>query len=59
MPHPDFALKALAPVLIVDAVEPGLAFWHERLDFTIENQVPGDDGAPRVAGPFVSPAGTG
>ncbi len=45
MPHPDFSLSALTPVLIVDAVEPGLAFWHERLDFTIENQVPGDDGA--------------
>ena len=37
-------LKQLTPVLIVDAVEPGVAFWVERLGFTIENQVPGPDG---------------
>jgi uncharacterized glyoxalase superfamily protein PhnB len=40
-----FALRALAPVLIVDAVEPCTAFWTERFDFTLENQVPGPDGA--------------
>jgi uncharacterized glyoxalase superfamily protein PhnB len=39
-----FALRALAPVLIVDAVEPCTAFWTERFDFTLENQVPGADG---------------
>ena len=39
-----FALRALAPVLIVDAVEPCTAFWTERFDFTLENQVPGPDG---------------
>lgn len=37
-------LKQLTPVLIVDAVEPGVAFWVERLGFTMENQVPGPDG---------------
>jgi len=38
------ALGRLAPVLIVDAVEPCIAFWTDRLGFTAENQVPGDDG---------------
>lgn len=38
------ALKQLTPVMIVDAVEPGLAFWVERFGFTAENQVPGPDG---------------
>jgi uncharacterized glyoxalase superfamily protein PhnB len=37
-------LSHLAPVLIVDAVEPCLAFWVERLGFTSKNQVPGPDG---------------
>ena len=37
-------LNQLTPVLIVDAVEPGLAFWVDRLGFTAENQVPGPDG---------------
>jgi hypothetical protein len=35
--------KALAPVLIVDQVEPCLEFWT-RLGFTRENEVPGADG---------------
>lgn len=39
-----YSLRALAPVLIVDAVEPGVAFWTERLGFVKENEVPGDDG---------------
>ena len=34
----------LSPVLIVDAVEPCVKFWSERLGFTIENEVPGPDG---------------
>jgi uncharacterized glyoxalase superfamily protein PhnB len=38
------ALGRLTPVLVVDAVEPCLAFWIERLGFEAENQVPGDDG---------------
>ena len=38
------AVKALAPVLIVDAVEPCVQFWTERLGFNKENEVPGDDG---------------
>jgi uncharacterized glyoxalase superfamily protein PhnB len=38
------AVKALAPVLIVDAVEPCVQFWTERLGFTRENEVPGADG---------------
>ncbi|HEX9485118.1 MAG TPA: VOC family protein [Gemmatimonadaceae bacterium] len=40
----SYALRALAPVLIVDAVEPCVAFWSERLDFAKENEVPGPDG---------------
>ncbi|MGH7581718.1 MAG: VOC family protein [Gemmatimonadales bacterium] len=31
-------------MLIVDAVEPCLAFWTDRLGFAAENQVPGPDG---------------
>ena len=41
---PDPTLKQLTPVLIVDAVEPCLKFWTDRLGFEISNQVPGDDG---------------
>lgn len=35
----------LTPVLVVDTVEPCVGFWVERLGFTIENQVPGPEGA--------------
>src|ERR1051326_3821739 len=38
------AMKSLAPVLIVDSVEPCLAFWTGALGFTKENEVPGPDG---------------
>ena len=38
------ALGRLTPVLVVDAVEPCITFWTDRLGFTAENQVPGDDG---------------
>jgi uncharacterized glyoxalase superfamily protein PhnB len=38
-------ITQLTPVLLVDRVEPCLAFWTERLGFTLENQVPGPDGA--------------
>ena len=37
-------LTHLAPVLIVDSVEPCLAFWVDRLGFEAKNQVPGPDG---------------
>jgi uncharacterized glyoxalase superfamily protein PhnB len=42
MPLP--ALKQLTPVLIVDAVEPCIKFWTDRLGFEVTNQVPGPDG---------------
>src|ERR1700741_2406783 len=38
------ALKQLTPVLIVDAVEPCVKFWTDRLGFAINNKVPGEDG---------------
>ena len=38
------SLERLAPVLIVDAVEPCVRFWAEHVGCTIENQVPGPDG---------------
>lgn len=38
------AVTALAPVLIVDSVEPCIEFWTDRLGFKKENEVPGDDG---------------
>lgn len=37
-------LQHLTPVLVVDEVEPCVAFWVTRLGFTAENQVPGDNG---------------
>ena len=37
-------LKPLTPVIIADAVEPGIAFWVDRFGFRIGNQVPGPDG---------------
>lgn len=37
-------LSHLAPVLIVDSVEPCLVFWVERFGFAAKNQVPGPDG---------------
>ncbi len=37
-------LTQLTPVMVVDAVEPCLAFWVERFGFVAENSVPGDDG---------------
>ena len=36
--------KQLTPVIIANAVEPGIAFWTDRLGFKITNQVPGPDG---------------
>lgn len=44
MTTPSYSLRALAPVLIVDAVEPSVAFWTDRLGFAEQNQVPGPDG---------------
>ena len=44
MTIPSYSLKSLAPVLVVDAVEPSIAFWSDRLGFTKENEVPGPDG---------------
>jgi uncharacterized glyoxalase superfamily protein PhnB len=37
-------MQTLAPVLIVDAVEPCLAFWVANLGFAKLNEVPGPDG---------------
>ena len=38
-------IKQVTPVMIVDKVEPCIAFWVDRLGFTATNQVPGEDGA--------------
>jgi uncharacterized glyoxalase superfamily protein PhnB len=37
-------LKHLTPVLVVESVEPCIAFWREKLGFTVENEVPGPGG---------------
>src|SRR5581483_8193954 len=37
-------LEHLTPVLIVDRVEPCIAFWVDRFGFKTENEVPGPDG---------------
>jgi uncharacterized glyoxalase superfamily protein PhnB len=41
---PDQALKQLTPVLIVEAVEPCIKFWTDRLGFVVTNKVPDADG---------------
>jgi len=33
-------LKRITPVIVVDAIEPVLAFWVDRLGFTKTNEVP-------------------
>jgi len=38
------SLKQLTPVLIVEAVEPCIRFWVDRLGFAVTNEVPGPDG---------------
>ena len=42
-------LTQLTPVLVVEAVEPCLAFWVDRFGFTKENEVPGPDGKLQFA----------
>lgn len=37
-------LQHLAPVLVVERVEPCIAFWVERFGFEIRHKVPGHDG---------------
>jgi uncharacterized glyoxalase superfamily protein PhnB len=39
-----FGFEHLTPVLVVDEVEPCLRFWTEKLGFTAENEVPGENG---------------
>lgn len=38
-------LKQLTPVMVVDRVEPAIAFWVDRLGFTVRNTVPDEDGS--------------
>ncbi len=45
MPALDPGIKQLTPVIIVDAVEPCLAFWTERFGFAVGATVPGPDGS--------------
>jgi uncharacterized glyoxalase superfamily protein PhnB len=40
---PKSTFSKLTPVLFVEAVEPCLPFWTERLSFTIEVEVPHED----------------
>lgn len=42
-PNPEPAMKKLTPVLLVEAVEPCLAFWEERLGFARTIEVPDGD----------------
>ena len=39
----DTQMKKLTPVLLVEAIEPVLPFWEERLGFTRSNEVPLED----------------
>ena len=40
---PAFAVAKLTPVLVVDAIEPCLALWVDRLGFTKTVEVPHED----------------
>jgi|SRR5579862_5088561 len=40
----SLVMKHLTPILIVEAVEPSVAFWVDRFGFNAANQVPGPDG---------------
>jgi uncharacterized glyoxalase superfamily protein PhnB len=40
----SWSVRSAAPVLVVDAVEPSLAFWEDRLGFTRVTDVPHGDG---------------
>ncbi len=40
----DIGFKKLTPVMVVDTVEPCLAFWSERFGFETGATVPGPDG---------------
>jgi uncharacterized glyoxalase superfamily protein PhnB len=42
---PTPMLKQLTPVLIVEAVEPCIMFWTDRLGFEVTNTVPAPDGS--------------
>jgi uncharacterized glyoxalase superfamily protein PhnB len=42
---PTPMLKQLTPVLIVEAVEPCIKFWTDRLGFEVTNTVPAPDGS--------------
>jgi uncharacterized glyoxalase superfamily protein PhnB len=37
-------MQSLAPILIVEAIEPCVEFWSAKLGFSEENAVPGPDG---------------
>ena len=37
-------LTRLSPVLVVESVEPCIAFWVDRFGLTVNNKVPGPDG---------------
>jgi uncharacterized glyoxalase superfamily protein PhnB len=36
-------MKKLTPIVVVDAIEPCLPFWTERLGFTVTTEVPHED----------------
>ena len=42
--HAAPTLTRLAPVMVVERVEPCIQFWVDRFGFDAENQVPGADG---------------
>lgn len=43
VPSAEPAMKKLTPILVVDAIEPCLSFWTERLGFAVTAQVPEGD----------------
>jgi uncharacterized glyoxalase superfamily protein PhnB len=43
VPSTEPAMKKLTPILVVEAIEPCLSFWTERLGFAVTAQVPEGD----------------
>ncbi|MCC6620792.1 MAG: chorismate-binding protein [Deltaproteobacteria bacterium] len=40
---PGALMKTVIPILVVDAIEPSLSFWVDRLGFVVSAQVPHED----------------
>lgn len=49
IPRPKLSIRRMSSVLLVDRIEPCLAFWVDRLGFEVRLQVQGEDHLEFVA----------